>query len=140
MSWVIFAISAAICFGLTSFLMGISTAGKLNPATVSFVNALFATLVGGIWVFLEKGFHRIIWTPLILATLSGVFGGVAGIMFCKMIATGANLSIGVAIVRVGTVVVAALLGVVLLKEGLSPRSLIGIILSLIGLYLLVGAK
>ena len=140
MGWVIFAISAAVCWGLASFLMGVSTVEKLDPATTSLVNAFFATLVGGIWVFLEKSPHKITGIPLTFAALSGRSGGVAGIMFCKVIATGTSVSIGIAIVRVRMVVVATLLGAVFLKEGLSPRSLLGLILSLTGLYLLVGAK
>ncbi|GAI86232.1 unnamed protein product, partial [marine sediment metagenome] len=71
------------------------------------------------------------------SVLAGVSIGLASLFFIKMFASGANLSIGVPLVRIGIVLLASVLGILILKEGFSFRYLIGFALSLIGLYLLI---
>lgn len=74
---------------------------------------------------------------LIYATIGGIMIGLASITFIKMFSTGSNLSIGVAVVRVGMVILAVLLGIFLLQEKLEVRQILGIVLSLFGLGLIL---
>jgi uncharacterized membrane protein len=77
---------------------------------------------------------------VLYSTLAGVAIGFATIFFIKMFATGTNLSIGVPLVRIGIVLLASILGIVLLKEGVNLRYWAGFLLSLAGLYLLISSR
>lgn len=77
---------------------------------------------------------------LTYSIIAGVFVGLASIFFIRMFALGTNLSIGVPLVRVGMVIMSAVLGILLLKEGVNLKFGIGFILSLFGLYLVMTAK
>ena len=54
-----------------------------------------------------------------------------------MFARGKNLSIGSPLVRVGTVLFASILGILLLKESINVKYAVGFLLSLLGLFLIV---
>jgi len=54
-----------------------------------------------------------------------------------MFATGINFSIGVPLVRIGIVLLAFLVGILVLKENPSLPQIAGLVLALIGLYLVV---
>lgn len=54
-----------------------------------------------------------------------------------MFATGINFSIGVPLVRIGIVLLAFLVGVLILKENPSLPQIVGLVLALTGLYLVV---
>src|SRR5206468_1585116 len=77
------------------------------------------------------------WLPAILA---GVVVGFAGIFIVKMFASDVNLSLGTPLVRVGSVILASLLGILILKEGINARYLLGFAVSLVGLMLIFTAK
>ena len=74
---------------------------------------------------------------VVYAIIAGILVGFASIFFIKMFSSGAELSIAVPLVRVGTVLVSVLIGVLFLKEGFNPKFLIGFLLSMSGLYLLI---
>lgn len=63
--------------------------------------------------------------------------GLASITFIKMFSTGSNLSTGVAVVRVGMVMVGLLLGIIILRENLALKQLLGIIIAIVGLALVL---
>lgn len=68
---------------------------------------------------------------------AGLFIGFGTITFIKMFATGTNLSLGSPLVRIGTIVGTVLIGTFLLRESLSPRQIVGILLSVFGLILVL---
>lgn len=74
---------------------------------------------------------------LLFSILAGIMVGLASIFFTKLFAIGTNLSIGVPIVRIGMVVFASILGVLLLKEGINVKYVVGVLLSLTGLFLVI---
>jgi len=74
---------------------------------------------------------------LVFSALAGVAIGLGTIAFIKMFATGTNLSLGSSVVRVGTIIGTVLIGVIFLKEGLSPRQVIGLAMSAVGLGLVL---
>jgi len=142
MSWVIFAVLTIICYTLMDLFIKLS-AGKIESGLGGLIINLASVIPPLLWVVLFKlSGQKVPHTKdgLIYSTIAGLSIGIGAICFMKMFATGVNLSIGVPFVRIGIVIAASILGVVLLKEGLSPKLLVGLILSLTGLYLLIGAK
>ena len=77
---------------------------------------------------------------LTYSILAGVMVGISSIFFIRMFSFGVNLSVGVPLIRVGMIVLGSLFGVLLLKEGVNFRYLIGFGLSIFGLYLVMTAK
>jgi|SRR5680860_51890 len=138
MSWLIFAILAATSFGFYNFFIKIS-ADKLSPTialmliagtafVVAMISTIFLKLTGQNLIFSKN----VIYYPI----LAGLFTGVAEIFYLSMYSKNAPVSVGTPIVVGGTILVAVVLGIFLLKEPLNIEKVSGVILLLIGLVVL----
>jgi len=138
MNWLILAILSATTFGFYNFFTKLS-ADKLSPiiAAVFITGASFAIAVIAMITLKISGqaitFNK---NMLLFPILAGVFAGVADVLYLFMFSSGAPITIGNPIVVGGTVFVAVVLGLVILREPLTVIKGIGIILVLIGLVLL----
>lgn len=117
------------------------SSGKIHEGLGGFVINAAASTVLLMSVILAKARGEIIFETkpggLIYSILAGIAIGITTILMLKVFALGVNLSIGIPIFRIGIVLIASLLGILLLKEAVSLKYLVGFVLSLIGLYLLV---
>lgn len=143
MNWLTFAFTTIIFYSLMDFFIKLSS-DKIHSGLGGFIINLVSTVVLLVFLFYSK-LHgeRVFETKpggILYSTLAGVAIGFATIFFLKMFATGTNLSVGVPLVRVGIVILASLLGIILLKEGFNLKYLTGFLLSLAGLYILITAK
>lgn len=77
------------------------------------------------------------WWPTIMA---GIVIGFAGIFIVKMFASDVNLSLGSPLVRIGSVILASLLGIFILREGINARYIFGFVIAVVGLVLIFTAK
>jgi len=138
MNWITFAVLAATSFGFYNFFTKL-TAGKLSPtialmfiAGTSFVVAMIATLVfkvtGQTLTFSKNA--------ILFPVLAGVFTGLAEIFYLFMFTKNAPLSIGNPLVVGGTIIVAVILGLIILREPLNTVKIAGILLTLVGIALL----
>ncbi len=139
MSWIYWAVITAIFYGLFDFFVK-KTAGKVEDGLAAFLFNIISAIVLVIYLLIGKyrGLKLFASTEgLIYALMGGIFIGLASITFIKVFSAGSNLSIGVAIVRIGMVVLATLLGLFVLQEKLMFRQIIGILLALFGLFLVL---
>lgn len=138
MNWITFAILAMSSFGFYNYFVKLS-ADKLSPtialmfiAGTSFLVATVATLA-----FKLTGqsltFNR---SAVSLPILAGLCTGVAEIFYLFMFTKSPSLSIGAPFVVGGTILVASILGIVILKEPLNVVKVAGIVLTLVGLIIL----
>lgn len=143
MNWLSLALIVIFFYSLMDFFVKLSS-DKIHSGWGGFIINLSATLV--LLVFLiyskfqgEKVFES---KPggILYSIIAGVAIGIATIFFLKMFALGTNLSVGVPLVRIGIVIFAGLLGILLLKEGVNFKYFIGFFLSLGGLYLIVSSR
>ena len=74
------------------------------------------------------------------SVLGGVVIGITTITFIKLFSTGINLSIASPAVRIGSVVLISLLGILILKENVTPKYIFGSVLALSGMYLIMFSK
>lgn len=138
MSWITFAILAATSFGFYNFFTKL-TADKLSPTIAlllitgaSFVVALLATVgfkISGQTLYFSKN-------AILFPILAGVFTAIAEIFYLFMFTKNAPLSIGNPLVVGGTIIVAVILGLIILKEPLNVTKIAGIVITLMGLLLL----
>lgn len=138
MNWLTFGFLAAGCFGFYNVFIKLS-ADKLSPtialmfiAGTSFIIAVVATII-----FKLTGQDLVInKNALIFPILAGVSTGIAEIFYLFMYSKNAPVSIGTPFVLAGTMLVAVLFGALILKEGLPAIKIAGIVITIVGLFIL----
>lgn len=140
MAWLNYAFLTIIFYSLFDLFLKLSS-DKMNTWFNAFIINLVATLVLLVFVvyayFSGEKLFAVKPGGWLFSILAGIAVGGASIFFVKMFATGTNLTVGVPLVRVGMVVLGSLLGVFLLKEGYSLKYILGVLLSIAGLFLVI---
>ena len=139
MSWIILALSTAIFYGVYNFFIKVSS-GHINQIAGAVILQLVAMLVGGVILLFIKFTNvsiEISNKGILYAVLAGVFVGLAEITSFFVFSKGITLSIGLPIIIGGSVVFGSLLGILFLKEVLTPIHLLAILLIIVGIVLLV---
>lgn len=115
------------------------SAGKISPSLGTLIYAVTTIAIPLVWT---------LWTRAqggLLVTRDGVLWSIAvgicfsiftGLMFL-LFSQGVNLSIGSPVVRMGGIVLAATLGIVVFREGLDLQYVIGFLLAAAGIFLVV---
>jgi drug/metabolite transporter (DMT)-like permease len=115
------------------------TSGRISPSLGTLIYALVATIPPLLWLAWARAQGPIVITPpgVYWAIATGLsFGVFTGLMFL-LFSQGVDLSVGSPVIRMGGIVVAATLGVIILREGLNWQYLIGFILATAGIALVV---
>jgi uncharacterized membrane protein len=139
MNWASWAVITAVFYSLFDFFVK-KTAGRVEDGLASFIFNVVSAVVLAFYLLVGKYQGLKVFTTsegLLYNILGGILIGLASITFIKVFSTGSNLSIGVAIVRIGTVVLAVLLGIIIFHEKLDGRQIFGLLLALIGIGLLL---
>jgi uncharacterized membrane protein len=143
MSWLTFALLTILSYSVFDFFVKLSSDKIHTGLGGLIINVVSALVLLAFTVFAKlKGENVLEAKPggWLYSVLAGITVGLATIFFLKMFSTGTNLSLGVPLVRIGVVVLASILGIILLKEGVNPKYLIGLLFSLVGLYILVTSQ
>src|SRR5436190_231929 len=130
-------IAAILTLGFADFATK-QTAGRISPALGMLIYAATATLLGLLWTVWSHAHEPLLITRLggIWAVLTGLaFGVFAGILFF-LFSNGVNLSVGTPVIRLGGTAFAAMLGIMVLREGFSRQSLAGFVLAALGILLI----
>lgn len=143
MHWLILALASAITFSIAD-LFGKLSSDKLHPYLGAFLINFFSALT----VFIPLIFFYLKGEPVFevkpkgisFAIIAGITVGLASLFLFKTFASGVNLSISVPVVRTAIVVIASVLGILILKEGINVKLIAGLFLSIIGIYLISTAK
>lgn len=142
MNWLPTALLTIVFYSFFDLFVKL-TAGKINDNLAAAIMNIVSFVVAMGWFLIRMQFGEqanVTKLGLTYSIIAGVFVGLASIFFIRMFALGTNLSIGVPLIRVGMVIMSAVLGILLLKEGVSLKFGVGFILSLLGLYLVMTAK
>ncbi len=143
MNWLTFALATIVFYSLMDFFIKLSS-DKIHAGLGGFIINFVSTIVLLVFIFYSKFQGEKVFETkpggMIYSTLAGAAIGFATIFFLKMFATGTNLSVGVPLVRIGIVLLASILGIIFLKEGVNLKYLTGLMLSLAGLYLLIASR
>lgn len=137
--WVAFGAGAAISLALADFSVKLA-ANRIGSGLGAVIYGVCTLTIGLIWLFLGRANGQPQFATregLIAATGVGVAFSFVTIFLYLTFATGVDISRAVPAIRITGILLASLLGIVLLREGLSARYIVGLGLSLAGLYLLV---
>lgn len=129
-------IAGMLVLGFADFSIK-QTSGKITPALGTLVYAIVAILPPLVWTLWTRRNESIMFTRdgVIWAISTGLsFGIFTGIVFL-LFSQGVNLSIGSPVVRMGGIVVAATLGVLIFREGLNWQYIVGFLLAAAGIFL-----
>jgi drug/metabolite transporter (DMT)-like permease len=137
LSTVLFFIVAMITLGFADFATK-QTSGRVSPALGMLIYAATATGLGLVWTIWSRAHAPLLMTRVggMWAVFTGLaFGVFAGILFF-LFSEGVNLSVGTPVIRLGGIAFAAMLGIIVLREGFSLQSLAGFVLAAIGILLI----
>src|SRR3989344_4311176 len=139
MTWIFLAFTTAAFLGIYSFFIKISS-GYINQIAGAVILQAVAILVGGIGFLILKFTGNVIEISnkgILYAILAGLFIGLAEIATFFLFKKGITLSAGLPIIIGGSVIFGSLLGVLFLKEVLTPIHFLAILLIIVGIVLLV---
>lgn len=139
MDWIIFSLIGIFIAGFSDIFRKIAS-GLKDPF---FTNLVFQSGAFTAGILLYLFFSRKVENnprDIIFAVLGGMTISVFSFFSFKALATGPGVSVVMPVMRIGGVAVVTLLGVILLKEKLSPQTFAGLILSSIGIYLIFSNK
>jgi len=142
MNWLTTVLFTILFYSVFDLFVKLAS-GKINDNLGATIMNMVAFLVTLIWLVIRNysGEHLSFTKPgIIYAVLAGIFVGLASIFFIRMFALGINLSVGVPLVRVGMIVLGSFFGVLILKDGINLKYIVGFLFSVIGLYLIITAK
>lgn len=139
MNWTIYAIGAALSLAIADCMVKLA-AGKLPNSLGLLLYGCVPFTTGLIWFL----YDRLRNGPMTIQPQAPLYALSVGIAFTlvtiALYATfraGAPVSVASPLIRLGGLVVASIVGVLLWNEVITPRYVIGAVLSLAGIYLIV---
>jgi transporter family protein len=139
MGWIHYALITALALASADFFVKLA-AGRLSSSLGVLLYGSCTFLTGVVWVAWQwaHGVPQHAQTSGVLAALGvGVaFSGVTLGLYATF-GSGAPISVGAPVIRLGGLVLASLAGLILLQEPLTLRYVIGMILVCSGVYLIV---
>ena len=115
------------------------TSGKITPSLGTLIYAIVTVGPPTIWVIWTRAHEPLMLTRdgVLWSILTGLsFAVFTGLLFL-IFSQGVDLSIGTPVIRMGGIVLAATLGIVVFREGFNWQYVIGFVLAVIGIYLVV---
>lgn len=139
MNWLIYAVATALALGSADFLIKV-TSGKLSNSLGLLIYGSCTFLTGLGWVLWERAQGGDLYAqPVGILTALGVgiaFSGVTTGLYLTFSA-GVPVSVGSPVIRLSGLVLASFAGIVFLREPLTSRYAIGILLVCGGIYLII---
>lgn len=139
MSWVIYSLVAIGIVGISDLFRKLASNLK-DPFFANLVFQLSATTVAVISFLIFS--RKIEQNPrsILFASLGGMTIAVFSVLSFKALASGPGVSVVMPALRIGGVMLVAVLGILVLKEKITLQTLFGLIFSAIGIYLLFSNK
>jgi len=143
MTWLIYALVTAFLYAVFDVFVRLSS-DKISPIT----GAVWMNTVAALTVSIFFIYNYIIGTKLLevkqhgwlFARLAGISVGLLSMTFIRVFAEGANVALGITVVRAVGIVIATLIGVLILKEDITLRTAFGILLSVVGVYMVIAGR
>ncbi len=138
MSWIYLALITACFYALYNIFIKLASA-HINEVTGAVILQVVAFTLGAAWLIYLKANRMPIEVSskgIWLAILAGVFVGLAEIFSFFVFSKGVPASAGIPVIIGGSVLIAAVIGFLFLKESLTLTNVLGLILIVGGIWLL----
>ena len=135
MDWFIYAV--LMSFSASTFVLAMrAITPQTNPFLFMAMAGSLATILVAIYCY-GADVSLALPQPIIgVGLLAGVFVGLLDLGFLMMFRRGAPVSFAVPLVRISSILISALVGVVFYAENLNATKILGIILACLAVYLL----
>lgn len=137
-NWLLFAGAAMVCLATADFCLKLAST-RISGPLAAVIYGVFAFLVAVFWVLMARSrgeAFRFSWTGALYCVFVGIFFGLVVVFVYQTFAAGAPISLASPLIRAGGIVLVSLAGILILREHITPRYVLGFLLSLLGLYLL----
>lgn len=139
MNWHYFVFLAILFLSVFNFVFKLSSS-KISPFCATPILGIVTFLVGLIGFLFSKKFFPenliVSEAGVWLSILAGIFWGVGQIMVYLMYQKGAPLSVGLPLMLCGLTITSSILGVLILREGVSIFKIVGVFFLLLGFFFL----
>jgi transporter family protein len=138
MNWIYLALLTACFYALYNIFIKMAS-GHIHEITGAVILQVVAFVIGGLWlIYLKiKGVPTEVTSKGIgLAVLAGIFVGLAEIFSFLVFSKGVPASAGIPVIIGGSVLIAAAIGFLWLRETLTLSNLLGLALIVAGIWLL----
>ena len=139
MNWVVYAVGAAGALAIADVLVKLA-AGKLPSSLGLLLYGCVPFATGLVWFLSDKSRN----VPMSVQPQAMAFAVGVGVAFTLVtialygaFRVGAPISVASPLIRLAGLLVASVVGVLFWKEGISVRYVIGMVLSVIGIFLIV---
>lgn len=138
-TWKSIAVLTALLYGMYNVFTKLA-AGNISDSFGAFLLEIVAALLilGFIFFLRFKGENPIQFNAqgLLFSIFAGISVAIVSILYFMVFRTGGHLSVAGPFILVGGSIVMIVIGVLFFKEPISVRSAAGLILGLVGLYLM----
>lgn len=140
MSWIIYAIIAISLMGTSDLFRKLASNGLKDASYANFVFQI-GTFLFAIGAFFLTS-RKFVYEPksMAFALIGGVLISAFTLVSFKALAVGPGVSTVMPVLRIGGILLVAVLGIIILKEHFSIQKFFGILLAIVGLYLLFSSK
>lgn len=113
--------------------------GKISPSLGTMIYAATALGVALVWVLWSRSQETLFITSrgMIWSITTGLAFGTFTALLFTVFTSGVNLSIGIPVIRLGGIMLAAMLGILVFNESVSSRYVIGFALTICGILLII---
>lgn len=142
MNWLIYCVLTIVFYGIHDVILkhlSVNTNAVLSSIIINGTASIgillvfvFDMLINKSKIVLNTNMGNMIWL-----VVGGLSLGFATITFMKAFSMGANFSIVLPLVYVGIIVLSSILGYFFFMENISLKQFSGIVLSVVGMYLLI---
>lgn len=142
MGWLTFTLLSAFFNSLMDLFTKLSS-GKIHNGAGASLICIFAAIPTLIYFLASKLSGQeinISKEGVFFSATAGLTVGIATIFALKMFSTGVSLSLAVPALRISMIIIACIFGVILLKESISWKLIIGLMFSFVGLFLISSTK
>lgn len=138
MQWIYLALITACFYALYNVFIKLAST-HIHEITGAVILQVVAFILGAAWLIYLKMNHvhtEITTQGIGLAVLAGIFVGLAEIFSFIVFSKGVPASAGIPVIIGGSVLIAAIIGFLWLKESFTLTNMLGIILIIGGIWLL----
>ncbi len=135
---IVVAVLAMGVLALADFCIKESS-GRISPSLGTLIYAVTTIAIPLVWTIWTRanGGLQVTQDGILWSIGTGVAFSVFTGMVFFIFSAGVNLSIGSPVIRMGGIVLAATLGIVVFREGINWQYIIGFVLAAIGIFLVV---
>ncbi len=137
MNWIMNSLYAILFAGMSDSLRKFGASGNIFFTALIFNLGAFSASFLLYLIFGKPSFEPKS-TSIIL--LAGIFIGLFNVFVFKALHTGQGVSLVLPIVRAGAVALVVVIGILFFKEKLTAKALLGLVFSVVGIYLLFQPK